>query len=404
MAGLLDFATDPQSAMMTQMALGLLSAGGPSSRPVSLGQAMGQAGQMGMQGYKDAQTNQVNQMKLDELKKRMAFMQNMPNMEDPNFINQALQSGAVDLNTALPLMMKDKEKPELVELDDPANPGRTVKKWVTPGKSDGTNIGYAPMKTPEGMRYDNGQLVGIPGYVDMKKQIAAAGRPTSNVMVNVEQKGRTKLSELDAETINEMGKNATQAMRAIPEIDRMIKNEGNAYSGILAPGLTGLAATADALGFATPEIKSKLVSSQLFAQGADAYAASMLKALMGSSQLSNADTMMVKKIAPQLASTPEARRELMAYARQRVLQMNDDYQSARNYYDKNNASLTGYQIPLPATLAPSQPTPQPAAPLRAPPPLLNVPVPSFRSEQEAAAAGIKSGTRIKINGVMGTWQ
>jgi len=74
MAGLLDFATDPQSAMMTQMALGLLSAGGPSSRPVSLGQAMGQAGQMGMQGYRDAQSNQMNQMKLDELKKRMAAM------------------------------------------------------------------------------------------------------------------------------------------------------------------------------------------------------------------------------------------------------------------------------------------------------------------------------------------
>lgn len=401
MAGLLDFATDPQSAMMTQMALGLLSAGGPSSRPVSLGQAIGQAGQQGMQGYRDAQNNQMNQMKLDELKKRMAFMQNM-NLQSPNLAQDALGAGALDLKDYLTLQTKD--KPELVELDDPANPGRTVKKWVTPGKSDGTNIGYAPMKAPEGMQYDNGQLVGIPGYVAMKKQIAAAGRPTSNVMVNVEQKGRTKLSELDAETINEMGKNATQAMRAIPEIDRMIKNEGNAYSGILAPGLTGLAATADALGFATPEIKSKLVSSQLFAQGADAYAASMLKALMGSSQLSNADTMMVKKIAPQLASTPEARRELMAYARQRVLQMNDDYQSARNYYDKNNASLTGYQIPLPATLAPSQPTPQPAAPLRAPPPLLNVPVPSFRSEQEAAAAGIKSGTRIKINGVMGTWQ
>lgn len=363
MAGLLDFATDPQSAMMTQMALGLLSAGGPSSRPVSLGQAMGQAGQMGMQGYKDAQSNQMNQMKLDELKKRMAFMQNMPNMEDPNFINQALQSGALDLNTALPLMMKDKEKPQLVEVEDPANPGRTVKKWVIPGRSDGTNIGYAPMKAPEGMRYVNGQLVAIPGYVDMKKQIAAAGRTTSNIMVNVEQKGRTKLSELDADTINEMGKNATQAMRALPEIDRMIKNEGNAYSGILAPGLTGLAATADALGFATPEIKNKLVSSQLFAQGADAYAASMLKALMGSSQLSNADTMMVKKIAPQLASTPEARRELMIYARKRVLQMNDDYQSARNYYDKNNASLTGYKIPLPETSSPAQPSMQSAAPL-----------------------------------------
>ena len=177
MAGLLDFATDPQSAMMTQMALGLLSVGGPSSRPVSLGQAMGQAGQMGMQGYRDAQNNQMNQMKLDELKKRMAFMQNM-NLQSPNLAQDALVAGALDLKDYLTLQAKD--KPELVELDDPANPGRTVKKWVTPGKSDGTNIGYAPMKTPEGMRYENGQLVGIPGYVDMKKQIAAAGRQAPN--------------------------------------------------------------------------------------------------------------------------------------------------------------------------------------------------------------------------------
>lgn len=177
MAGLLDFATDPQSAMMTQMALGLLSAGGPSSRPVSLGQAMGQAGQQGMQGYKDAQTNQVNQMKLDELKKRMAFMQNM-NLQSPNLAQDALGAGALDLKDYLTLQTKD--KPELVEVDDPTNPGRTVKKWVIPGRADGTNIGFAPMKAPEGMQYANGQLVGIPGYVDMKKQIAAAGRQAPN--------------------------------------------------------------------------------------------------------------------------------------------------------------------------------------------------------------------------------
>ncbi len=177
MAGLLDFATDPQSAMMTQMALGLLSAGGPSSRPVSLGQAMGQAGQQGMQGYRDAQTNQVNQMKLDELKKRMAFMQNM-NLQSPNLAQDALGAGALDLKDYLTLQTKD--KPELVEVDDPTNPGRTVKKWVIPGRADGTNIGYAPMKAPEGMQYANGQLVGIPGYVDMKKQIAAAGRQAPN--------------------------------------------------------------------------------------------------------------------------------------------------------------------------------------------------------------------------------
>jgi hypothetical protein len=170
------------------------------------------------------------------------------------------------------------------------------------------------------------------------------------------EKGYTKLSELDAETINDMGKNAKQAREALPMVDRMIRNEGNAFSGVFAPGLTGLAQAADALGFATPELKKQLVSTQLFSQGADAYAASMLKALMGSNQLSNADLGMVQKIAPRLADSPEARREIMTYARKRIGDMQKEYQAARKYYDENNASLTGYEVPIDSTpdAAPAQ--------------------------------------------------
>jgi hypothetical protein len=50
---------DPRSAMITQMGLGLLSAGGPQSTPTGLGQAFGQAGQQGMQAFQQA--NQANQ-------------------------------------------------------------------------------------------------------------------------------------------------------------------------------------------------------------------------------------------------------------------------------------------------------------------------------------------------------
>lgn len=185
MAGLLDFATDPQSAMMTQMALGLLSAGGPSSRPVSLGQAIGQAGQMGIQGYRDAQNNQMNQMKLDELKKRMAFMQNMPNMEDPNFINQALQSGAVDLNTALPLMMKDKEKPQLVTVQTPSGP---MQRWLRPGEVVGADIG-APVDKESALPWyvkkgANGTEID-PAYADFERTKASFGRPPAQPMAPV---------------------------------------------------------------------------------------------------------------------------------------------------------------------------------------------------------------------------
>lgn len=185
MAGLLDFATDPQSAMMTQMALGLLSAGGPSSRPVSLGQAMGQAGQMGMQGYKDAQSNQMNQMKLDQIKRQLAFMQNMPSMKDPNFINQALQSGAVDLNTVLPLMMKDKEKPQLVTVQTPSGP---MQRWLRPGEVVGVDIG-APGDKESALPWyakkgANGTEID-PAYADLEKIKASFGRPPAQPMAPV---------------------------------------------------------------------------------------------------------------------------------------------------------------------------------------------------------------------------
>lgn len=50
---------DPRAAMMMQTGLGLLSSSGPSTTPVNLGQALGQAGSQGMQAFQ--QTNQANQ-------------------------------------------------------------------------------------------------------------------------------------------------------------------------------------------------------------------------------------------------------------------------------------------------------------------------------------------------------
>jgi len=61
-----------QNQAMLQAAAALLSAGGPSARPVSLGQALGGALQAGQQGYSQAQTGALNtlmaQQKLREAK------------------------------------------------------------------------------------------------------------------------------------------------------------------------------------------------------------------------------------------------------------------------------------------------------------------------------------------------
>lgn len=57
--GLLDNMDDPQQAGMMNMALGLLSQGGPSTTPTSLGQALGRAGMLGMQSMQQAQNRQL---------------------------------------------------------------------------------------------------------------------------------------------------------------------------------------------------------------------------------------------------------------------------------------------------------------------------------------------------------
>lgn len=80
MAGLLD---NPNDAMMMQMGLGLLSAGGPSRMPVSLGQAIGSSGQGAMDAYRQAQEfaqrkktkdmqDQIMQMQLTKMMEEQA--------------------------------------------------------------------------------------------------------------------------------------------------------------------------------------------------------------------------------------------------------------------------------------------------------------------------------------------
>jgi len=70
-----------QNQAMLQAAAALLSAGGPSARPVSLGQALGGALQAGQQGYSQAQQgaigNLVARQKLDEAKRLGQYRQSL---------------------------------------------------------------------------------------------------------------------------------------------------------------------------------------------------------------------------------------------------------------------------------------------------------------------------------------
>lgn len=85
---------DPRQAMMLQTGLGLMSASGPSTTPVGLGQAIGKAGMQGLNAFQQTsqlnQQNQLTQLKLaevqreaDERKKKQAALDAL--RKDPRF-------------------------------------------------------------------------------------------------------------------------------------------------------------------------------------------------------------------------------------------------------------------------------------------------------------------------------
>ena len=106
MAGLLD---NPQDAALMKIGLGLLSAGGPSRMPVSLGQAIGGAGNQAMDEYR--QTEESNyQKKIRDIQmqdylrkqeqakqKQVALQQLLSNPQIPQHIKEGVAAGVIDL-------------------------------------------------------------------------------------------------------------------------------------------------------------------------------------------------------------------------------------------------------------------------------------------------------------------
>lgn len=98
--GLLGDVQDPQQVGLLNMGLGLLSAAGPSTTPVSLSQAAGRAGLLGMQAYQSALDHQMKRDELQQIsdyrKAQAAQMnQKMVNEKELNDFLKSRLTGAV---------------------------------------------------------------------------------------------------------------------------------------------------------------------------------------------------------------------------------------------------------------------------------------------------------------------
>lgn len=173
MAGLLDF-QNPDSLAQLGLIGGLLTATKGSNWPLMLHQAaQAQERRKLMQADEQqrlAQAEQMRRQQAEQDKRAQAFQALAEQRPD---LAQLLQlAPEVGLQRAFPAP----EKPQAYTL----GPGQAR-------FEGGKQVAAVPAerKAPEGMQYDeSGRLVAIPGYVQMRTQIAAAGRPqvTTNVM------------------------------------------------------------------------------------------------------------------------------------------------------------------------------------------------------------------------------
>jgi|GEM_PF-6721135 len=107
-----------------------------------------------------------------------AQMQNFkPQFDTEGFIGAVMARDPLLGMNMRKTLAGEQPKMHLVDVEDPARPGRTVKRWVREGEANGVDVGTVPQKLPDGMRIGPDGLPQIdPVYLQMKTQIAAAGR------------------------------------------------------------------------------------------------------------------------------------------------------------------------------------------------------------------------------------
>lgn len=180
MAGLLDMVNDPRQAFITQLGMGLLSAGGPSTKPVSFGQAFGAAMAPALQGAQQAQEYQMAQeearrKKMAEMAKQQTIQQFVASLPpDQQMAALANPEEAIKAYYAMQQESRKASQPRFETVF--TEKGGQQKAWVSPQ-------GVMPVggvSLPDWMN---------PEYQDFAMRKAQAGATRQSVMINEGQKG-----------------------------------------------------------------------------------------------------------------------------------------------------------------------------------------------------------------------
>ena len=168
---------------------------------------------------------------------------------------------------------------------------------------------------------------------------AAAGRPNVNsTVINAGPKAfDTELGKMDAEKIGEFRKNAEAGQNMLGTVSNLRDAiSKGVYSGGLANQKEAAANLINGITGITP---TNLPGSQLFNAEASKLVLDSIK-LLGANP-SNADREFINKTVPQLATSPQARDQLISYLEQKANKNIELYKRADSYA-RQNKGLGGF--------------------------------------------------------------
>jgi hypothetical protein len=216
------------------------------------------------------------------------------------------------------------------------------------------------------------EWIGVEGQPDMKQQavvdvatgniIRRVGDPVS--VVTSRATSTVNLPPGESEFVKQLGKNdATVVTKAMETRDNAIAtlqslqkleqlNDKQLISGTFAEGRVGAANLLNTLGLASKGDIARISSSQEYAKVAKDVIFQTLGGKLGAG-FSNEDRKFIEALIPQLETSAEARRQLIAYMRSKN-QLIADESTRLETYAREKRGLGGFEYKIPReTLAPA---------------------------------------------------
>ena len=367
---------------MLQAASALLSAGGPSDRPISIGQALGGALQAGSAGYQQAQQgaiqNLLTQQKLQETDRAVQMRRLYPQIFketeggitiDPSKLQAltALSSNPLETLAAVSKLVPDlrragflttgvQDNPFTIFTQDPTVP-ESIKRIATQYEKSYASGTLDPEKADERIRQLGESVRNAQQFQQTKTQQesqfaqTAAGREEARIFAKQQADALLALRQAaeankpetfsysqkkEFDTVQKTLAEAKSAEDSAFIADRAAPLISEAYTGKIEAGTKGLLG---ALGVSTAAKEANDRLTQLSQQLA-------LKTPKFSGPTSDADAKRYDKAVGDLANpsiTQESKVQALQDIKKLAVKAADYAQQQENYYYANNKSLKGFK-------------------------------------------------------------